>query len=448
VVSVTETNNRYESDFHDLVITSSGLDSDWLGSLRGDAWSVFQSLGIPTPSRGNERWKYTNLTPLARSKFYLRYDPDGLDVLSGELNSHAPWHKNWATLVFVDGRYDETLSALELPNGLTVGNLGTVNSLNSEVVRQNLGHLAKVESDAFVALNTAFLDDGAFVRVDDDANIELPVHLLFITTDGQRPGVTYPRVLVTAGTNSRFTLIESYVGLGGRQRFTDAVTEIELDSGAHLRHFRMLLENEHTFHIGIIRVKQSRDSSFDSLSFSTGPAIGRNDVHTLLDGPGSVSTLQGLYMTTNRQHLDNHISTTHSKPNATSHQYYKGILAGRSRAVFSGRVLVERDAQTTYADQKDLNLCLSRGVEIDTKPSLEIYADDVKCSHGATAGHVDTNSIFYLRSRGVDLETASRMVIRGFADEIIEKIELDPLRDYVESITDRLLPLFRVEDAA
>ena len=153
-------------------------------------------------------------------------------------------------------------------------------------------------------------------------------------------------------------------------------------------------------------------------------------------------------MTTNRQHLDNHISTTHSKPNATSHQYYKGILAGRSRAVFSGRVLVERDAQKTYADQKDLNLCLSRGVEIDTKPSLEIYADDVKCSHGATAGHVDANSIFYLRSRGVDLETARRMVIRGFADEIIEKIELDPLRDYVESITDRLLPLFRFEDAA
>lgn len=448
MVSVTETNNQYESDFHDLVITSSGLDSDWLGSLRGDAWSVFQSLGIPTPSRGNEQWKYTNLTPLARSKFYLRREPNGLDVLPGELNNHAPWHKSWATLVFVDGHYDENLSALELPNGLTVGNLGTVKSLDSEVVRQNLGQLAKPETDAFVALNTAFLNDGAFVRVDDDATIELPVHLLFITTDGQRPGVTYPRVLVTAGTNSRCTLIESYVGLGGQQRFTDAVTEIELGSGAHLRHFRMLLENEHTFHIGITRVKQSQDSSFDSLSFSTGPAIGRNDVHTLLDGSGSVSTLQGLYMTTNRQHLDNHISTTHSKPSATSHQYYKGILAGRSRAVFSGRVLVERDAQKTYADQKDLNLCLSRGVEIDTKPSLEIYADDVKCSHGATSGHVDADSIFYLRSRGVDLETASRMVIRGFADEIIEKIELDPLRDYVESITDRLMPLFRFEDVA
>jgi Fe-S cluster assembly protein SufD len=204
----------------------------------------------------------------------------------------------------------------------------------------------------------------------------------------------------------------------------------------------VLVENEKTFHVGITRVYQSADSSFNQVFFGTGPAIGRNDVHTLLDAPGAECNLRVLYLTTNRQHLDNRISTTHAKPHGTSHQYYKGVLSGRSRAVFSGKVVVERDAQKTFADQKDLNLLLSKGAEIDTRPSLEIFADDVKCFHGATAGHVDPDSLFYMQSRGLDVETARAMLIRGFASEIVEDIGVLPLREYAERITERLMPSF------
>ncbi len=432
---------QYLADYLDLSARAGRNGQDWLTPLRESGWAEFARLGFPTARRGNEPWKYTNVRPIERVPFRTAYDGNPADVTTAALQDAAPHGDEWNTLTFTDGRYDESLSS-PVSNGLTAANFDDAAGAGRALMERHVGRLAQVEGDAFAALNTAFMHDGAFVHVPDGVSVETPVHLLFASSNSAEDSATYPRALVVVGRGSSLTLVETYASLGQQRGFTDAVAEIVLEEGAQIDHYRVLTENEKTFHIGITRVYQASDSNFRSTSFATGPAIGRNDLHVLLDGGGSECTLQGLYMTANRQHLDNHISTTHAKPHGTSHQFYKGILSGRSRAVFSGKVVVERDAQKSYAEQKDLNLLLSKGAEIDTMPSLEIYADDVQCFHGATAGHVDESALFYMESRGIDHETAMAMLIRGFASEIVQQMGPEPLREYVERTTDRLLPQF------
>ena len=229
-------------------------------------------------------------------------------------------------------------------------------------------------------------------------------------------------------------MVETYVGPPGLEYFTNAVTEISVGDGAQVDHYRLLMESPQSFHVGTSRVRQGRDSAFNSGSFTMGTALARNDFQVLLDGPGASSILNGLYLTADNQHLDNLISIDHAKPNTSSRLSYKGILDGKSKAVFGGQVLVRKDAQKADAQQSDKNLLLSDQAEVDSKPSLLIYADDVKCGHGATAGHVDEDSLFYLRSRGLDPETASRMLIHAFAREIIETVSLEPLREYLDRL--------------
>ena len=433
--------DRYLADYRALAASASQNGAAWLAPLRERAWAQFARMGFPVARRGNEEWKYTSVRPVDRVPFQFGAVSASSAVTAGEIRAAAPWDDSWHTLLFVDGRYVESLSSAPV-DGLDVANFSDVVGANRGLLESQFGQLAVVEDDAFTALNTAFVDHGAFVHVPEGTELDVPVHIAHVNTNVEADRAAYPRALVVVGRGSRLTLIETYSSLGEKRQFTDSVVEMVLEDGAQVDHYRILTENESTFHIGVTRVHQSSDSNLRSISFATGPAIGRNDLHVLLDGPGSECTLHGLYMTTNRQHLDNHISTTHAKPNGTSHQFYKGILAGRSRAVFSGKVLVERDAQKSYADQKDLNLLLSKGAEIDTMPSLEIYADDVQCFHGATAGHVDENALFYMESRGVDRDTAAAMLIRGFASEIVEEFRPQALREYVERATDRLLPGF------
>ncbi|MEX0763374.1 MAG: Fe-S cluster assembly protein SufD [Dehalococcoidia bacterium] len=440
----TEKGERYLADYEALRDKSSRDGTAWVQPIRDQAWARFSALGFPTARRGNERWKYTNLRPLAQATFL--YPPDGAAGLPGadEVKRRAPWDDSWTTLVFVDGHYSEQLSTRSTEaGGIVAGNLATAITDHRDLVEGHLAKHARFDDEAFTALNTAFLDEGAFVHIPDGVEPAAPVQLLFITTDGEQARVAHPRVLVIAGKSSKATLIESYVSLGDGPGFTNTVVEAVLSEGASVRHYRILMENENTFHIGNTRVYQSNDSKFTSTSFATGPSIGRNDVHVLLDAPGAECTLHGLYMTTNRQHMDNHINVTHAKPHGTSRQFYKGILSGESRATFSGLVLVERDAQKSFADQKDLNLVLSEGAEVDTKPSLEIYADDIQAFHGATAGHVNQDTLFYLQSRGIDRETALAMLIGGFASEIVDEIEVDSLRTYVEDVTSLLIPGFQ-----
>jgi Fe-S cluster assembly protein SufD len=422
--------DKYASAFESL--DDSGIPA-WLLAIRRQAWSNFSDLGIPIKRRGNELWKYTNLRPLADADF--EYGRIGLVSLD-QITSKGPWDNAWDTVVVVDGNFSAQLSSLKATPGLTAGSLAAAFAAGTDNVESLFATLAGRENYAFTALNTAFAKDGAYIGIAADARLETPVHVVFVSSDLAEGRATYPRLLINAGENSSVIIVESYINLSESPQLTVPVTEIFASSAARIRHYRIQIENEKSFHIGTTRVHQKADSSFTSTSFATGASIGRNDIHTQLDEPGAECKLHGLYMTSGQQQQDQEISTTHAKPNCTSHQFYKGILSGKSHAVFSGRVVVERDAQKSVANQKDLNLMLSRGARIDAKPSLQIFADDVKCAHGATAGHVDRDTLFYLRSRGVDEETAKAILIRGFADEMLDEFEPAALREFVERTTD------------
>jgi Fe-S cluster assembly protein SufD len=409
---------------------------EWFAAKQEQAWRIFSELGIPVARRGNELWKYTNLRPLAETDFSYGQTSQ---VSSEAVQSAAPWNDDWNTIVVVDGQFSAQLSNLKETDGLTVQAL--TESLESESVAGRFASLAGSEEYAFSTLNTALVGDGAHVRVESGTELENPVQVLFVTSAGVANGVSAPRTLVEAGENSSFTLIETYVNLSSTSQLTIPVIEIFEEAGSSVRHYRVQMENEDSFHIGTTRVHQLDDTDFTSTSFAVGASIARNDAHTLIDAPGASCTLHGLYMTHGEQHQDQEISTTHAKPGGSSDQYYKGILAGNSHAVFSGKVIVERDAQKTEANQKDLNLLLSRGAEIDAKPSLEIYADDITASHGATAGHVDRDSLFYLQSRGVDEESAKAILVRGFAEEMLNEFEPESLNEFIEKVIDEQIPV-------
>ncbi len=406
----------------------------WLDALRREAWAEFERLGFPTARRGNELWKYTDLRRLDAEAFSLNGVSSGGAAL--DLASVAPWHDDWHTAVVIDGALDLSRTKSSDSAGVTVSDLddaeGELQSVFSSV--------ARIEGSPFVALNTALFRSGVVVDIAADAEVEQPVHILHVITEAEENRAFYPRALVRSGSGSKATVIESFVNLSTGSQLVVPVFEAPLSENAELTHFRVQLENEKTVHIGTTRSEQPAGAVFNSTTFSTGPAIGRNDVHTNLAAEGAETTLHGLYITNGKAHQDNEISTTHQKPHGTSHQFYKGILAGNSRAVFSGKVIVQPGAMKTLAQQKDLNLLLSHGAEIDTKPSLEIYADDVQCAHGATAGHVDPNMLFYLMSRGVGREEAAKMLVTGFASEIVDEFEPEQLRDFLYAKLDEIIP--------
>ena len=344
-------------------------------------------------------------------------------------------------LVFVDGRFASSLSTVPGKAGaMRVTSLAEAVKNDGHAVQQHLAQHASFEEDGFTALNTAFLSDGAFVHVSEGFGSSPPVNLIFVTTKRTEPQVSYPRTLIVTERNTRLTVVETYLGRPGAQYFTNAVTEISLGDGADVDHYRLLMEEPEAFHVGTTRVSQGGNSVFSSASFAMGTALARNDFQVLLDGSGSSCFLNGLYLTSGNQHMDNLINIDHATPHTTSRLFYKGILGGKSRAVFGGQVLVRKDAQKVDAHQSDKNLLLSAQAEVDSKPSLLIYADDVKCSHGATAGHVDEDSLFYMRSRGLDSATASRMLIHAFAREIIETVKLEPLRDFLDGLFMKAVP--------
>ncbi|MQG67773.1 MAG: Fe-S cluster assembly protein SufD [SAR202 cluster bacterium] len=435
-------NQRYERQFSDFVGGNS--TPDWLNTLRRKGMEGFARQGFPTARRGNEAWKYTNVAPIADASF-----DHGAGATSGlaldALKQVAPWDDAWTTLVFLNGRYSAQLSSPSTGGPSQAGNLAALVRSNGTSVQARLGSLVDIGEDGFAALNTAFTDDGAFVHVPDEVSLEAPVHLLFVSTEGDRPFVTYPRVLVVAGKKSRATIIESYVDIGQAEYFTDSVAEIVVEEEAEVEHYRLLNESDSAFHVGVARIEQKDGSSFSSRAFYNSVALGRHDLGLTINGSECYSDLSGLYVTSGAQHVDNFVNIDHTKPFSTSRLYYKGILSGRSRAVFGGTVYVREGAIKTDALQSDKNLLLSPDAEIDTKPALFIWADDVKCGHGATAGSVNADALFYMRSRGVDLETASKLIIFGFATEIIDTVRVPGLKDFLEKTVLESLPAHRFE---
>ena len=429
---------RYQSQFDEIVDESS---PEWLDGIRKQGMRDFASLGFPTARRGNEAWKYTNINAIANGEFDIAPESE---LTLDQLKESAPWDDDWTTLVFVNGRYSAELSSASLDGSVTVGSLADLTQRNGKIVEPYLASIVRTNEDGFSALNTAFVRDGAFVHVAEGVNLETPLHLLFVSTESETPFITHPRVLVVGGKESSATIIESYVGVGEGQYFSNAVAEIILEPGAQVEHYRLLDESDEAFHVGVVRVSQQDGSSFSSVAFYNSVRLGRHDLLVTI-GDGCETTLGGLYVTTGRQHVDNFINIDHIKPNSKSRLFYKGILADRSRAVFGGTVYVRKGAFKTDSMQSDKNLLLSPNAEIDSKPALFIWADDVKCGHGATAGNIAPDTLFYMRSRGIDLEEASRLLIYGFAAEIIETVKLQALSDHLEKIFLDALPRYSFE---
>ncbi|MCY3543923.1 MAG: Fe-S cluster assembly protein SufD [Chloroflexi bacterium] len=441
---MTQTLTRYEQYTTDFDSLGDVEQPAWLRDIRDAAWRRFLDVGLPTARRGNEPYKYTNIAPIAGAELALAVD-GAYSFSVGELNAVAPPQGDSPRVVFIDGRFSHTLSsALDGADGVSISSLADAIASGSEVVEEHLTRYTDIEEDGFIALNTAFIDDGALIEIASDASVELPIHLVFVTTDGAQT-VSHPRVLFTAGRGSSATIVESYIGVPGNRCLTNSVAEFVLGDDATLEHYRLLMESEDAFHVGVARVQQSAGSTYNSKVFERQVGLGRFDLYTNIDGENSSCDLQGLYFTSGRQHMDNYININHNKPHSSSNLYYKGILDGRSRAVFGGTVYVQRGAIKTESHQEDKNLVLSPDAEVDSKPSLYIWADDVKCGHGATAGNIDRDTVFYMRSRGIDLETASRLLIFGFASEIIDTVEDDDLRDFLERLFLDSLPSYKFE---
>ena len=419
----------YEADWEQWRKETAGSERREI-ALAG--WDAFKRLGFPTSRRGNELWKYTDIRAINETEFRCHIPSDSFDTL--ELSRYVPLVDSWRHVLFLDGRL---VGAVGPMRHVGADDEDDVERRAQESVEFS-GSLVDVESNPFVALNTAFSKEcPVYCSYDDEAPT---TQFIWMSTESESAArANFPRWVVVAEPDTTATLIESHVTLTDQPLLEVPVVEIRLGAGASLTHYRVQASRNQTYHVATTRVEQGAGSTYTHVSFATGAAVGRHDIHTQL-GTGAECKLHGLYITNGDEHQSHEISATHSKPYAASDQFFKGILSGKSQAVFSGKVVVERGAQKADAQQKDLNLLLSHGAEIDTKPSLEIYADDVQAGHGATAGHVDEDTLFYLQSRGVDYNAAQAMLIRGFAQEMLDEFELPELNETLTRRVDELLP--------
>jgi Fe-S cluster assembly protein SufD len=415
----------------------------WLQKLRDDARRRFSAEGYPTTH--NEEWKYTNVSPLTKVRFQPgEYKLDG-SIIASAAKLTAPIEA--ASVVFINGHYCGELSSSEvLPRGVKAGSLREALQEGDKEVTKHFGRATAGARPIFTDLNTASFHDGAFVSVPDGVVLEKPIHLVFLSVAEDKPTASLPRNLIVAGSQSQFSLIETYAGADDRQYFTNAVTEIVARENAVVHHHKVQREGIQAFHIANFVVEQARNSTVTCHSLSFGGALVRNDA-TLILSEGAEGTLNGLYVADGKQHVDNHTVIHHAKPHAASHELYKGVLNGRSSAVFNGKVIVAKDAQKTDAKQTNRNLVLSADAVINTKPELQIYADDVRCTHGATIGQLEENALFYLRSRGIGQDHARRLLIHAFAREIIDRIQLKDLRAVLDEELDARLRTYASEAA-
>ena len=337
-------------------------------------------------------------------------------------------------LVFVNGRFAPEHSSLdELGQSVLVLPLLEAAGTHGELVEKHLAKHAEMQDHAFTALNTAMSGDGVFVHVPDGAVVDLPIHVLNLTTCPDEPVMTNPRNLIVVGDGASVTVIEDYVCAGDDVYFTNAVTEIVVGKEANVTHYLLERESLRAFNVSSLHIHQSESSNFASHSVLLGGATVRNNVVPVLDGEHCHSLLNGLYLTSGKQHVDNHMRVVHAQPNCDSRQFYRGVLDDASSAVFSGRIVVARDAQKTDAVQSNANLLLTDSARANTHPQLEIYADDVKCTHGATIGELDDNAIFYLRARGISEAEARGMLIHAFAAESFERMHIEPIVELLEA---------------
>jgi Fe-S cluster assembly protein SufD len=420
----------YVSNFEKFENNLNGGSLKPIHQVRKEAIARFSTLNFPTTH--DEDWRFTNITPLLKYNF----------LPSGKINLKQKQIKNFLfrkisgnLLVFVNGHFAPELSKLKnLPEGISVGSLADEIKNGSAIVNEHFGKYANYKTQIFTALSTAFTQDGAFIYVNENKIIEDPVNILFIAVPGEEKILSQPRNLFIAGKNSQVTIIERYVSLDEGIYFTNVVSEIAAGENSSINHIKIQEESLKAFHVSRTEVGQGKNSNFVSYSISLGGEISRYDINSKFNDEGGECSLNGLYLLTGNQLYDTHSLIDHAKPHCTSHEHYKGILDDNSRGVFNGKVIVRKDAQKTNAFQENNNIILSDGALINTKPQLEIFADDVKCSHGATVGQLDQDSLFYLKTRGIGEEKAREILIHAFASDVIKSIKTQPVKNYLEEI--------------
>lgn len=404
-------------------------DLPWFSNFRTRGLDSFAGLGFP--KRNMPGWEHLNLSSMTELNFASGIFHDDIDF--SQTSSLFEGAK--IRLVFINGIYSEKISSLEkIPAGLIVTNLQQALAQYPKKIEPLLGHLETSQTNAFSALNAAFLTDGAYVELANNITLTEPIYLIFISTANGTPTFSCPRNLVVAGVNSQATLVEHYVGHGDSVYWTNAVSEMYLERGALVEHYKVQTENENAFHTATLHVRQNQDSQLSSHSFALGGQISRTNLNLGLEAPGTSCSLNGLYIAGNSQQVDHHVLVDHHKPMGQSKMLFKGVLDGKSKGVFSGKVVVHPDAQKTDAKQTNKNLLLSSDAEVAPQPELEIYADDVKCSHGATVGQLDANALFYLQSRGIDLALARNLLTYAFASELIKPITVSNVSYYIERV--------------
>jgi Fe-S cluster assembly protein SufD len=425
--------SHYLDQFPRVVKTLPGHGLSWLTRMRRDAIERFAGSGLPTTR--DEDWKYTSLRALENKRFDSAAPTVQLPLTIAGLAELALPDAH--LLVFVDGRFRPTLSyAGQLPKGTILTGLASLLADPPEGLEELL---AEDSGAGFDALNTAFMADGAYLNLPPGTALTTPIQLLFIT--GTAGLAVQPRNLIVAGADSRASIVEHHVGIDGCQYLTNALTRIVAAAGARIEHTKLQQESPTATHIATLRARQGPDTRFTSGSVALGSGLARVGIDVGLGAEGASCELTGLYVADGRQHIDHHTRVDHLKPGGTSREYYRGVMAGEARAVFNGKVVVHPDAQRSDAFQSNHNLLLSDGAEVDTKPELEIYADDVKCGHGATVGQLDPDQIFYLRSRGVDADSARALLTMAFARDVIDRIRLSSLRQRVEQLVQQRLPV-------
>jgi Fe-S cluster assembly protein SufD len=401
----------------------------WIAALRGQALDHFATSGLP--GRRREEWSYTNVEPIARGLFEPAA-PDHAALGRDEIERVAFPVFACSLFVFVNGRFEPKLSSRVGSGELRVESLATALHEDDELA-DSLG-LVDTKEHPFAALNQAFLEDGACLRVPEGASVDQPFHLVFVSIPNGRPTLTQPRVLVCAERDSRACVIQDHVSLGEGAGFTNAVTEVRVGPGAAVDLVVLQRENERHHHVSNLVCHQERDSRLSTHTLTLGGRLVRNDLATVLAGEGAEARLDGLFVGAEDQHLDNHTLVDHAVPQCTSEELYKGILGGQAQGVFRGRVVVRPNAQKTDARQSNPNVLLSDGAEIDTKPQLEIHADDVRCSHGSSIGRLDPDALFYLRARGIAEGAARELLTRGFAAQILGRLPSVALAECVNEI--------------
>jgi Fe-S cluster assembly protein SufD len=416
----------------------SATTPEWLRDLRRAAIDSFAQLGLPTTR--HEDWRYTSVEPIASTDFAATNGEAKL-LRAEDLYGRSFTDPAYNRIVFVNGVFCPQFSSMrELPVGVQAKNLSAILAANDSTLRPYLTQNSVSREQPFIALNMAFAAEGAFIAIPKGLALDEPIYLIFCSFGSGNPVMSHPRNLIVFEAGSQARIVESYIGFGDQPTLTNVVTEVIGGAGSVIDHYRLQNESSSGYLIAALEADVSRDCSFTAHSVTLNGALIRNDVHVALNGEGSECVLNGLYLPSDKQHVDNHTEIEHTKPRATSQELYKGILSGAAHAVFNGKILVHKDAQKTDARQTNKNLLLSEHAVVNTKPQLEIRADDVKCSHGSTIGQLDKDALFYLRSRGLDRAEAQSLLSYAFASDLVGRVRIASLRARLD---DYLLKKFR-----